>query len=140
MDPLTHTTDSPDVRYGVTLIAQAPSPAAVAAAARPALRLLLLSAAFVLEGHAVPPAKQAALHRQLLDVADALDQDTDGPARLAFLPAPLSPAEQLNVAQWQREATAQLRDQDAGVPTHRSKVIVDLCRLVRQLTGEGFRA
>ena len=52
----------------------------------------------------------------------------------------LSDAERLNVAQWLREAKANLRDADAGVPEHCSKVIVHLCRLVQQLTGEGFMA
>lgn len=81
---------------------------------------------------------------------DTLSQTSDtsdvtyGVALIAGPPTParptLSAAERLNVAQWEREAKAALRDADAGVPTHCSKIIVDLCLLVKQLSGEGFRA
>lgn len=81
MDTRSQSSDSPDMAYGITLIAQAPT-----------------------------------------------------------APPKLSATEKARVAQWAQEATAALRDAGAGVPTHCSKVIIELCRLVRQLSGEGPHA
>jgi len=53
---------------------------------------------------------------------------------------PLSETERKKVAHWLSEAQADQRSSDAGVPTHCSNIIVQLCGLVGRLSGEEFGA